>query len=83
MRKIVMSLDMIKQEITKLKGQNIKMQVNKGRKKIVHYEGVVEDIYKSVFVVRVVNDNRDKVSYSFSDVLCGDVKIAIKKQKQS
>lgn len=79
MRKIVMSLDLVKAEISKLKGQNIKMQVNKGRKKIVQYEGVVEDIYKSVFVVRVNNDNVEKLSYSFSDVLCGDVKIAIKK----
>lgn len=79
MRKIVMSLDLIKSEITKLKGQNIKMQVNKGRRKIVQYEGVVEDIYKSVFVVRVKDDNVEKLSYSFSDVLCGDVKIAIKK----
>ncbi len=79
MRKIVMSLDKVKEEITKLKGQNIKMQVNKGRKKIVQYEGVVEDIYKSVFVVRVINENMEKLSYSFSDVLCGDVKIAIKK----
>ncbi len=74
-----MSLDKVKEEITKLKGQNIKMQVNKGRKKIVQYEGVVEDIYKSVFVVRVINENMEKLSYSFSDVLCGDVKIAIKK----
>lgn len=79
MRKPIKNLDIVKQEIMKLKGLNIEMEVNKGRKKIVHYEGIVENIYNSVFVVRVVNDVRETLSYSFSDVLCGDVKIAIKK----
>lgn len=104
MRKITKSIDFVKQEIEKLKGQSIKMQVNLGRKKMVNYEGVVEDIYNSVFVVRIVSemqqnnllpaDSSDKIvtsktpiipkkqSYSFSDVLCGDVKIAIKKQQK-
>ncbi len=101
MRKITKSLDLVKQEIEKLKGQNIKMQVNLGRKKLVNYEGVVEDIYNSVFVVSITSEKKvapplapneskmanlvevysqpKKLSYSFCDVLCGDVKIAIKK----
>ena len=80
MRKPVLNLEQVKMEILKLKGQDVEMQVNKGRKKVVCYEGVVEDIYNSVFVVRIKNDSyRDKLSCSFSDVLCGDVKIAIKK----
>ena len=80
MRKPILDLEEIKKQILDLKGKNIEMQVNKGRKKIFHYEGVIEDIYKSVFVVRVDKQaNIDKLSLSFSDVLCGDVKIAIKK----
>jgi len=55
------------------------MEVNKGRKKITHYEGVLEDIYHSVFVVRLKNaTTTEKLSYSYSDVLCGDVKIEVK-----
>lgn len=47
--------------------------------KMVHYEGVVENIYQSVFVVKINNDALiDKKSYSFSEVLCGDVQIALK-----
>ena len=101
MRKITKSIDLVKQEIEKLKGQSIRMQVNLGRKKMINYEGVVEDIYSSVFVVRIVREMQHstllsarpdnpvlaqkstlvpkKLSYSFSDVLCGDVKIAVKK----
>ena len=101
MRKITKSLDLVKQEIEKLKGQSIKMQVNLGRKKLINYEGIVEDIYNSVFVVSITCEKKvapiiassdskmanlvevysqpKKISYSFCDVLCGDVKIAVKK----
>jgi len=79
MRKPNLTLTQIKEEITKLKGKPVNMQVNSGRKKIVHYEGVVENIYQSVFVVKIDNDALvDKKSYSFSEVLCGDVQIALK-----
>lgn len=79
MRKPNMTLNEIKQAIMALKGKQINMQVNNGRKKIVHYQGVVENIYQSVFVVKIQNDNViDKKSYSFTEVLCGDVKIALK-----
>ena len=79
MRKISTDLDSVKEEILKLKGKYVAMEVNHGRKKIRHYEGVVEDIYNSVFVVRLENaTTNEKMSYSFSDVLCGDVKIASK-----
>ena len=79
MRKPNLTLQQVKDEITKLKGKPIDMHVNSGRKKIIHYEGVVENIYHSVFVVKINNDALvDKKSYSFSEVLCGDVRIALK-----
>ncbi len=80
MRKPFLDLQSVKEDILALKGKDVEMEVNKGRKKIVYYEGVIESTYNSVFVVRVKNDsNKDTMSFSFSDVLCGDVKIAIKK----
>ncbi|MBQ8761791.1 MAG: Veg family protein [Clostridia bacterium] len=80
MREQCMDLEIIKKQIMELKGRDIEMAVNHGRKKIAHYQGVIEDIYNSVFVVRLQNDTKtEKMSCSFSDVLCGDVKIATKK----
>ena len=79
MKKPNMSLQDIKNAISALKGKPVDMQVNNGRKKIVHYNGVVENIYQSVFVVKIENEaSIDKKSYSFTEVLCGDVKIALK-----
>ena len=75
-----MSLEEVKKQIIALKGQDVSMSVNRGRNKIVHYEGVLEDIYHSVFVVKSLNQEKEeKLSYSFTEVLCGDVKIAVKK----
>ncbi|MCL2540706.1 MAG: Veg family protein [Firmicutes bacterium] len=79
MRKVVCDLNMVKAKIAELKGQVIKMEVNSGRRRIKCYEGVLEDTYNSVFVVRLSNETgMDTLSYSYSDVLCGDVKIAVK-----
>lgn len=78
MRKINESLSEIKMQIEKLKGQKIKMQVNRGRRKIEHYDGVVETIYPSVFTVTINSPKKEIMSYSYSEVLCGDVKISTK-----
>lgn len=79
MREPVFDLEEIKQKIMELKGKDIDLSVNHGRKKISKYQGVIENTYNSVFVVRVHNlKKEEKMSCSYSDVLCGDVKIAIK-----
>lgn len=79
MREIGQSLREVKEKILMLKGKCIEMQINHGRKKIRKYSGVIEDVYHSVFVVKLDNAiANEKVSYSYSDILCGDVKIAAK-----
>ncbi|HHW90468.1 MAG TPA: hypothetical protein GX745_06185 [Clostridiales bacterium] len=78
MRKPVYEMDAVKKRILSLKGKNIKLTVHRGRKRYVRYTGVLEEIYPSVFTVRV-NEQKamDIITYSYSDVLCGDVKIAL------
>ena len=70
-----LTLNEIKEQIDKLKGQNIKMLVNRGRKKIEEIEGIIENLYPSVFTVKI-SDNFGKslVTYSYTEVLCGHVK---------
>lgn len=80
MRKINENLSQVKEKIEQLKGKDIKMQVNRGRKKIENYEAVIETIYPSVFTVKIKSPNVIEImSYSYSEVLCGDVKISLKK----
>lgn len=76
MRKVNIDLNEIATQIKGMKGESVKMQVNKGRKRIEKYTGVIESVYPSIFTVRIDNPvAQDFLSYSYSEVLCGDVKI--------
>lgn len=101
----------IKEEIEKLKGKNINMSINQGRKRFANFEGVIQDTYNSIFVVKLTKEksnaikkldamkgeilkpdqnNRQDVqeevnkpkngvsdlrTYSYIDILCGNVDI--------
>lgn len=76
MRKATLKMTEIVEKITNMKGKKIEWEVNRGRKRIEKYQGVIETIYPSVFTVLInTPENKVKQSYSFNDVLCGDVVI--------
>jgi len=76
MRKGILNLNEIKDKILAIKGKDIDITINRGRKKYDRFSGVVENIYPSVFTVKIFNDRQLKnVTCSYSDVLCGDVLI--------
>lgn len=74
MRKVGSNVLTVIQEIEKLKGENICMEINKGRKRIEKYQGIIENTYPSIFTVNVGN-GKNPLSYSYTEVLCGDVVI--------
>ena len=76
MRKIKLEMEAVKTRIFELKGARVNMYINKGRKKIIRLEGIVLDVYPSVFTVKIEGSKSlDIQSYSFSDVLTGDVRL--------
>ena len=80
MRKTGLSIDTIREKINELVGKNIYMEVCRGRKQVKKYNGVVENTFPSVFVVRLTDSGQvvSSLSYSYSDVLCGEVIIQAK-----
>jgi uncharacterized protein Veg len=71
-----MEMDAVKMQIAALKGDRVAMYINKGRKKIIELAGIVIDVYPSVFTVKIEGSKSlDIQSYSFSDVLTGDVRV--------
>ena len=77
MRKIQFEIDQVKREISLLKDRVVRMYINKGRKRIITLSGRVVDVYPSVFTVRIEGSKSlDIQSFSFSDVLTGDVRVA-------
>lgn len=76
MRKPIYEMDSVKERVLGLKGKSIKLLVHRGRKRYARYSGVLEEAYPSVFTVRIDNSkSMDILTYSYSDILCGDVKI--------
>lgn len=64
----------VKNKVTSLKGQNVPLKVNKGRNKIVSLTAIIDQVYPSMFVINPTSKvDLDRKSYSYSDVLCGDV----------
>ncbi|MBO5277760.1 MAG: Veg family protein [Clostridia bacterium] len=56
--------------------QRVAVKVNLGRNKSISYSGILSGIYPAIFTVKP--DDEDflgKTSYSYSDMLCGNVKI--------
>jgi len=79
MRKSIFNLGDIKTRINNIKGRNIDIFINRGRKKIDNFCGIIENTYPSVFTVKINDEGVFKnVTCSYSDVLCGDVKIVEK-----
>ncbi len=64
-----------KAKINSLKGQEVNCVINKGRNKLVKTKVVVEQVYPSMFVIKpLVQVDLDRLSYSYNDILCGDIK---------
>ncbi|MBQ3158392.1 MAG: Veg family protein [Clostridia bacterium] len=75
MRKETVKLEDIINKIKQLKGQDINLEVSRGRKKTEYYYGKIENIYPSIFTVKL-NEEKSSLSFSFADVLCGVVSLS-------
>lgn len=71
------SIASIKTEVEDNIGKRVILKADKGRKRIVENEGLLEDAYPNVFTVKINydDDNARIVSYSYSDVLTSTVKV--------
>lgn len=70
----------VKREIDNYVGSKVRIRANKGRKKIVVKEGVIQSTYPSIFVVRLHDEGQSgtrDVSYSYTDVLTHTVELSL------
>ena len=66
-------LFLVKKKIQALKGQAVEMSINRGRKKIDIVHATVKDVYPSVFTVKIENARQPLQTFSYFDILCGNV----------
>ena len=66
----------VKQMIKDCSLQRVAVRVNLGRNKSVSYHGVLSGVYPALFTVKPDDEGfLGKTAYSYSDVLCGNVKV--------
>ncbi len=73
MRKAGIGIEEVKTKILSLKGREVEMNINRGRKKFDTLSGVIKDVYPSVFTVAISENNTSLQTFSYYDVLCGNV----------
>jgi len=72
-------LDKIKEEVKSFVGHRVSVKANRGRRKAVEKEGVLEKTHDNVFVVRIKDHNQiRRLSYTYSDLLTDDVVVISK-----
>ena len=76
MIKASLSINTIKETIKTLNGQNVTVKLNLGRNKFVTFPAILNGVYPSLFTVSPNDKNfLGKTAYSYSEILCGRVKI--------
>ncbi len=73
------TMDAIRREVEDAIGRRVVVKADKGRKRIVTNEGVIDNAFEDVFTVRITNNFGDErvVSYTYTDMLTSNVKMTI------
>lgn len=76
MVKSSITLSQVKEAVKALHQKSVKVTLNLGRNRFVSFEGKVAGVYPALFTV-VPNDKsfKGKTSYSYSEYLCGKVRL--------
>ena len=70
-----LNVDQAKSIVRELLGKNVNIALNHGRNKISHFKGVLSEMHSNVFVVRLADDIFDRISCSYTDLVCGELVI--------
>lgn len=79
MIKSILNVTAIKDSVQNLYNKKVKVVQNLGRNKFITYTGVVSGIYPALFTIAPTSPTHAKTTFSYSEVLCGSVKL---KQEQ-
>jgi len=73
------ALRKIRKDVESHVGKRVKLRANRGRKKTFEKEGVLEQVYPNIFIVKVIESPEfvRRISYSYSDILTDTVELTI------
>lgn len=73
------TLTEIRRSVESCIGSKVILRTNKGKRKVNVKEGIIEDAFPSVFIVKINAglDCERRVSYSYSDILTDTVEVTL------
>lgn len=76
MIKSSLSLSQVKETIFKMKERPVDVTLNMGRNKLVNFSGKIVGVYPALFTVSPFDKSfKGKTSYSYSEYMCGRVRL--------
>lgn len=76
MIKTSITLGEVKSKIKDLKEKPVDVTINLGRNKVVKFSGLLNGVYPALFTVSPFDKSfKGKTSYSYSEYMCGRVKL--------
>ena len=72
------SITQTKDKVLKYFNKSVEFKVNLGRNKFVSYKGTLSGVYPALFTVAPFDNSfKGKTSYSYSEFMCGKVRLDI------
>lgn len=69
----------VKRMVKAYASKPVDVRVNLGRNKIMNFTGVLSGVYPALFTIRPDEEGfLGKTAYSYSDVLCGNVRLKVR-----
>ncbi len=74
------ALEIIKRNLEPFVGKKVMIRANQGRRKVLETEGILENTYPKLFVVKLSDKPGlvKRVSYTYADVLTETVKVSVR-----
>lgn len=75
MIKSIGNFESVKRAVEKLQGKPVSVIENLGRNKFRSYDGTITGVYKALFTVSPDSAYNGKTSFSYAEIMCGNVKL--------
>ncbi len=72
----------IKKGLEPYLGCRIRLRANKGRRKYIEREGVLESVYPNIFVIKLDESQNRRVSFNYTDILTQTIQLQVLRSEQ-
>ncbi|MCL6614269.1 MAG: Veg family protein [Firmicutes bacterium] len=79
----VNALARIREDLKELVGKPVRLRANRGRKRVLEVDGILEQTYPNVFVVRWCERQTERrTSYNYADLLTKEVELSASEEEE-